>query len=188
MNNYSEEFNWDTFLRDTNTLRKEDNTYKLSADNYKIGYFYNIICYSYWRCIIIATYNNHTFVYKNIDESMMPHNLHYTNMAYYTYDYPVLYKENDSGEITEVVLISDLLSEIANNDFEYIPVKTSGNKIIQDAKILKNGEEIVFDDFSNDVLNSFSIRASLNKMRYEAELPIIIEPYLEEVKKLKKIY
>lgn len=186
MNNYSEEFNWDTFLRDTNTLRKEDNTYKLSADNYKIGYFYNIICYSYWRCIIIATYNNHTFVYKNIDESMMPHNLHYTNMAYYTYDYPVLYKENDSGEITEVVLISDLLSEIANNDFEYIPVKTSGNKIIQDAKILKNGEEIVFDDFSNDVLNSFSIRASLNKMRYEAELPIIIEPYLEEVRKLKK--
>ena len=107
-------------------------------------------------------------------------------MAYYTYDYPVLYKENDSGDITEVVLISDLLSEIANNDFEYIPVKTSGNKIIQDAKILKNGEEIVFDDFSNDVLNLFSIRVSLNKMRYEAEQPILIEPYLEEVKKLKK--
>lgn len=39
MNNYSEKFKWDSFLRDTNTLRKEDNTYKLSADNYKIGFF-----------------------------------------------------------------------------------------------------------------------------------------------------
>jgi len=192
-NNSIENFDWDSFLCDSESNKKDDisilndSNCNLSTEDYKIGYFYNIICYSYWRCIIIATYKQGTFIYKNIAESIMPRKLHYTNMAYYSYDYPVLYKEDSQGEIIEVLLLSDLLSD--NNkdkDFEYIPVKISCDKIIDSSKILKNGAVLVLDDFSNDVLNSFSLRISLNRMRSEADMPILIEPYLNEVKRLKE--
>ena len=67
---------------------------------YKLGYFFNIPNYAG----LILTFENNHFVFRSGSMSPLNGNLHYYNMSYYSFDYPVLYNADD-GEARSALLL-----------------------------------------------------------------------------------
>lgn len=65
---------------------------------YKIGFFYNLPFSDNHSNRIIIVFETDHLKFKMVNPSLLPR-LHYSNMTYYSFDYPIIYSEDTLGNI-----------------------------------------------------------------------------------------
>lgn len=82
----------------------------------KLGYFYNLPFSDTWprhdNRLVLAFREDH-FEFKLINPNLVKH-LEFSRMSYYSFDYPILYSEDSSGNICHIDFIQDFSTRYHN--------------------------------------------------------------------------
>lgn len=75
--------------------------------SYKLGFFYNLpFSFRHSNRLIVAFDYDH-LTFRRIQKELLPR-MNSSNMSYYSFDYPILYTEDHSGEISSISFLSDI--------------------------------------------------------------------------------
>lgn len=94
---------------------------------YKLGFYYNLPFDGYQDYLFIVVYENGHLAFKCLPNRRQRLGyIHCSNMSYYSFDYPILFKEDEAGNISELALIRDIpivtKTELKNKGLEiYVP-------------------------------------------------------------------
>lgn len=75
----------------------------------KLGFYYNLPFEDYHNYLFLVTFENGHLAFRCFPNRRQRLGyIHCSNMSYYSFDYPVLYKEDEAGNVSEMVLIRDI--------------------------------------------------------------------------------
>lgn len=75
----------------------------------KLGFYYNLPFEGYHNNLFIVTFEKGHLTFRCFPNRIERLGyLYCSKMSYYSFDYPIIYKEDDAGNISEMVLIRDL--------------------------------------------------------------------------------
>ncbi len=163
---------------------------------YKIGFYYNLTHLSSHNNRLIVVFNDGHLQFRLINPDILKkYHLRFTNLtSYYSFELPILYKEDYDGEIEDIIFFMDLpnLSSLNSNISGFSigepEMQVRGTILYFNGKdffhdeINRNSPELIF---SKAVIHYYAVRKKVLFLRNEARPEILIDPYLDFVKKAK---
>ena len=180
---------------------------KISANMiFKIGFFYNLTHSSSHDNRLLVVFDDNHISFKLFDSLLIPRKLNLYNLGYYDFSMPVIYREDDKGDIVELLFFRDIpvYSDLSRRDGFYIfsPSIEWGNvpeyscdlNLLSDVDVLYNGQSVIDGNIIGAKIQSsifkivvqfYLVRNRVLLLRRESEPMTLMEPYLEQINEIK---